>query len=369
MKKISIKPLLEKEAKIRKFIKIIDKNRYYSNFGPLYYKATKLLEKKLKVHAETILLTSSGHSSLQACCNLVKTRSKKKYIILPSFCFYSNPQAIIQSGFEPYFADINLDNFTLNEKEIEKIIKNTNSNVAAIMFVSPMGFPISIDRLNQIKKKYNLEIIYDAADTFLNLDNVNKANFLITVSFHPTKNLPANESGMVICKKKNIKILKSMISFGFDPESIARDAKYLGFNGKLSEYDAAILLANLQSLERKNKIKKNSIFFLKNFLKIGLTNLILIKNFGQKWSSNKVCMYHKNISTNKIRKILIRRNIFIFSPWNKRPMHMHSLFQKYKKTKLLNTLSVYKKIFAIPLPVDLKSKDILRVVDSLRKIN
>jgi len=367
MKKISIKPLLEKESKIRKFIKLIDKNRYYSNFGPLYYKATKLLEKKLKAYAGSILLTSSGHSSLQACCNLIKMQSKKKYIILPSFSFYSNPQAIIQSGFEPYFADINLNNFSLQDEEIEKIIEDTNNNVAAIMFVSPMGFPISIDKLNKVKKKYNIEIIYDAADTFLNLKNINKANFLITVSFHPTKNLPANESGMIICRKKNIKILKSIISFGLDKERM--NAKYIGFNGKLSEYDAAILLANLQSHGVRNRIKKNSVYFFKNFLKMKPKNLNLIENFGLKWFSTKVCMYHKNMSMKKIYKILIKENIFIFSPWSTKPMHFHSLFKKYKKTNLFNTLSIYKKFFAIPLSIDLKETDIKRITNSLSSID
>ena len=74
-----------------------------------------------------------------------------------------------------------------------------------------MGMPISINKLKKIKK-YKCELIYDAADTFNNLSkNLDKINFFTTLSFHPTKNLGSNESGLIICKKKYERKIKDII--------------------------------------------------------------------------------------------------------------------------------------------------------------
>ena len=85
--------------------------------------------------------------------------------------------------------------------------------------------------------------------------------------------------GLIICSKQTKKILESIISFGYIGKN--REAKYLGFNGKFSEYDAAIFLANY---ERKNLIKKKLSKTLKNIstriYKLKLKNLDLQKDIG-----------------------------------------------------------------------------------------
>ena len=81
---------------------------------------------------------------------------------------------------------------------------------------SPFGYPIDVKKLNQIQRKYKIQVIYDAADAFLNFDkNLDNSKIIICCSFHPTKTLPANESGLIICSKQTKKILESIISFGY----------------------------------------------------------------------------------------------------------------------------------------------------------
>ena len=66
------KPLLSSSKNFNYFLRQIDKNRYYSNFGPLYYQCKFKLEKYLNLSRNNIILTSSGHISLLACCCLIK---------------------------------------------------------------------------------------------------------------------------------------------------------------------------------------------------------------------------------------------------------------------------------------------------------
>lgn len=366
-KKISIRPRLAEEKYLKKYLIRIDRNRYYSNFGPLYNFTKDRITKNLKLKKKKIVLTSSGHSSLMACCLLLKQKTKRKYILTTSFNFFSAPQVILQCGFEPYFLDINLSDFSLNFDEIDIAITKLKNNIAGIIVPSPFGLNININNLNSIQRKYSFKVIYDAADTFINFDKkIDEAKVLICCSFHPTKTLPANESGAVFCDKKDEKFIKSIISFGFSGRN--REAKYLGFNGKFSEYDAAIFNSNY---DQKNKIKKklssNINYFYKNFKKLNKKKIFLQNGIGGDWISSKLCFY-SNLQINMLKKKFNNFQIDIYSAWNEKPMHMHRLFKSYKKNELTNTLKLYKNFFTIPFNIDLNKNDINTIIKAIDKI-
>jgi len=98
---------------------------------------------------------------------------------------------------------------------------------------------------------------------------------------------------MIISSKRNENSFKSILNFGIDYKS--RTINFLGFNGKFSEYDAAILDANFDTLnKRKTKIKKISIY-LNNQIKN--KNLIKQNNFGKDWFGLKLILKHKKKTT------------------------------------------------------------------------
>ena len=68
---------LAHSSKVIKYLKEIDKNKYYSNFGPLYEKTRYLIKKRLNLKNNDVILTSSGHSSLLAITKYFRTKTKK----------------------------------------------------------------------------------------------------------------------------------------------------------------------------------------------------------------------------------------------------------------------------------------------------
>ena len=368
-KTLNHQPLLAKSSRIVFYSRQIDKSRYYSNFGPFYNLCKRRLEKYLNLNKNNIILTSSGHTSLLACCYLIKKKNpKKKYILVPSYSFHSNPQTILQSGFEPIFMDINIENLCLDESQISLAFKKYR-NIAAIMFVSPFGYPIDIDYLNKIQKKFRIPIIYDAADTFANFDKkkIDNSEVFITCSFHPTKTLPANESGIIISQNKYLKSLNSIINFGYG-DLISKETKNLGFNGKFSEYDAAILMANLDDIRNiKKKLFKN-ISYLINLLESN--KFIKFQPlFGITWLSLKLLI----ITNKKINfKIIYRKfkdlyRISIYKPWSYFPMHKHSFFRKFKRLPLKNTNFIERRTFCLPFSIDYQKNDLDRLVSLINK--
>lgn len=346
---------LVKHHKLNKYLNNIDQNKWYSNYGPLYNKIKNRLESDIKYSNNSVILTSSGHSSLLAVCKLLRSKTKKKYVLCPSLSFYSNPLAILDSGFEPYFVDINNDDLIMDSTLIDNILKK-NDNIAFLMYVAPFGKPIDINKLNKIQKKYSLPVVYDAADSFLNLNKkISKNKIFITCSFHPTKTIGANESGAIICETKNSEKIKKILNFGIG----LKDQNILGFNGKFSEYDAAILLANYNNIKKKikllNKIKN---FFLKNLNR----NYKMITS--EKFISNKIII-QTNVSINKINKNLQQYSVRIFKLWSKKSMHEINIFKKYKRTKMTNTNLIKKKTICFFMQNMLLANKIIKKLNSI----
>ena len=317
--------------KLIKYLKEIDKNRYYSNFGPLYFKLKKKFERRFNYKNNEIILTSNGHSSLLAITKYLRSKTKKNYVICPSYSFFSNPLSIVDAGFEPIFVDINEKDLILDFDLTQKILKK-NKDIAFIMIVSPFGHKISVNKLNYLRNKFKLPIVYDAADNFLNLEkNIINNKIFISVSFHPTKTFGGNESGMILCPSNHTKHIKDLINFG--------GQKYIGFNGKFSEYDAAILLTNYNQLKKREKNLRS----IHRILKKTLNYKYIFKDSNNN-KSNKFMFYSK-IKKRKIQECFSKFNIQIFNLWSTKSMHELKMFRKYKKTTMKVTNKIKRNLY------------------------
>tara|TARA_Y100000816_G_scaffold167410_1_gene119996 strand:- start:7808 stop:8887 length:1080 start_codon:yes stop_codon:yes gene_type:complete len=350
---------LANSNQLNKYLKEIDRNKYYSNFGPLHEKTRYLIKKKLNLKNNDVILTSSGHSSLLAITKYLKTITKKKYVLCPSFSFYSNPLSIIDSGFKPFFVDISRNNLTIDFDKVEKILKK-RTDVAFLMVVSPFGIPIDLKFLNDFHKKIKIPIIYDAADSFLNLNRNIKNNIIISCSFHPTKTLGANESGLIICKNQISSNIKRILNFGI--ETNKPNLNTIGFNGKFSEYDAAIFLANYKNINKKISRNKKLI---SEFKKV-LTKKFRVLN-SNNIKTNKIIIY-SNVSFSKIFKTLKSFNIVAKKFWSPNPMHKINIFKKYPKTSMNYTNDYSKKYFGFFINKDLKISQVKIISQKLLRI-
>lgn len=338
---------------IKKYFSAIDKNKYYSNFGPLYFMVKKKIMEYLSLNKSyEIILTSSGDSSLFACLLKIKSLTKKKYFLIPSFSFYADVNAVKLAGFEPVFIDINFEKMHSDISNIQnalKEIKDIRHNIAGCLVLSAFGKPIPINKLNEIVRKFKIHLIYDAANAFLNLNSdLNKSNFFTICSFHPSKSFGANESGLIITKKKYYKHLKSIINFGiYDISKKKRDIINFGFNGKFSEYDAGIFLANFKNIIKikKNFLKLNKVFKNSEIFKL-LSNK---KEYETDFARNVFIFIFNKISDHIYFKKKFEKGKLNFKPWGKKLMHEYKLYSKFKKAKLVNSINLKKKMLAISI--------------------
>jgi dTDP-4-amino-4,6-dideoxygalactose transaminase len=121
------------------------------------------------------------------------------------------------------------------------------------------GNPCDVDAIQRIADNYNLKVIYDAAHAFgvrSTGGSVLNAGDLSVLSFHATKVFNTFEGGAIVCPdaktKQRIDHLKN---FGFVDEVTVVAP---GINGKMSEFNAAFGLLQLQhvdaALQRRREI-------------------------------------------------------------------------------------------------------------------
>ena len=102
-----LKAYLPTSEELLPYLREIDLNNTYSNFGPLAYKLTEKISKFYQLDVHSSLLTSSATSALQACILYYLSKSNKKSIkvVTSAWSFPATVQSIISTGQSAYLLD------------------------------------------------------------------------------------------------------------------------------------------------------------------------------------------------------------------------------------------------------------------------
>ncbi len=142
-----------------------------------------------------------------------------------------------------------MDDYTIDVTKIEALI---TEKTTAIIPVHVFGNVCNIEAIEQLAKKYNLKVIYDAAHAFgVKYKNKSIANYgdISMYSFHATKVFHTLEGGCLtfnnpIYKEK----LESYKNFGLSEDY---SIKYIGTNSKMNEFQAAMGICNLRYIDEE----------------------------------------------------------------------------------------------------------------------
>ena len=200
-------------------------------------------------------------------------------VIIPSNTYIATALAVSYAGATPVMVEPDERTYNINPDLIEKeITKKTK----AIMPVHLYGQACNMDPINKVSKKYNLKVIEDAAQAHGATYKGKKCGALGDASgfsFYPTKNLGAlGDAGAVTTNDKELaKKVRALRNYGSEKHYYN---KYMGFNSRLDEMQAAILRVKLRHLEEFNKERKTIAQFYLN----GLQNTNLILPYVPEWS-------------------------------------------------------------------------------------
>ncbi len=181
-------------------------------------------------------------------------------VIVPSFTFAATANSVALTGATPVFADISLDDFTLDPASVESVITDKTK---AIMPVHLYGHPAKMDQLQAIADQHGLLIFEDAAQAHgasLNGTPVGAFGAFAMFSLYPTKNMTSGEGGMVSAATDEIEHqLRLYRNQGMLQQY---HNEVVGLNNRMTDIHAAIGRVQLTKVDAWTQTRQSNAAFL-----------------------------------------------------------------------------------------------------------
>ncbi|MBM4137704.1 MAG: DegT/DnrJ/EryC1/StrS family aminotransferase [Nitrospira sp.] len=197
---------------------------------------------------------ASGTDALHLSLNALGIGKGDEVITTP-FTFFATAEAILYTGATPVFVDIEPDTFNIDVRQIEsKITKGTK----AILPVHLFGLTTDMEEILKIAKKHNLKVIEDCAQSFgagLNGKKAGSFGDAGCFSFYPSKNLGGYGDGGIIALHDTAVAdeIRKLRNHGSKGSYIH---ERIGFNSRLDEIQAGILLIKLNHIDEYNRKRR-----------------------------------------------------------------------------------------------------------------
>jgi len=343
------RPRLPEAAALLPYLREIDANRWYTNYGPLSRRLEALLATRFEVPADGVTLTASATAGLAVTIAAV-ARAGGRYCAVPGWTFAGTAHAVRNAGFVPWFVDIDARSWALTPSRLCAELSRAPGPVAAAVPVIPFGAPFDLGAWEEFQAETGVPVVVDAAASF---DTLVPARVPAVISLHATKVLGAGEGGAVLCRDPGpIRRARQAANFGFHG---ARIAEIAGANAKLSEYHAAVGLAALDGWEQTRG----------GFLRVAghyrdrlaaLDGVALQPGFGTDWISSTF-MVRVSAKGDAVAAALARAGIETRAWWGDGPAG-HPAFHDCPRTPLSETAELAAHVLGLPFAIDLGDAEI-----------
>ncbi|AHF66776.1 DegT/DnrJ/EryC1/StrS family aminotransferase [Pseudomonas cichorii] len=289
---------------------------------------------------------------------------KGKEVIVPSFTFVGSVHAIVIAGAIPVFAEIqSLDCPLADLSDIERKI---TENTGAILAVDVYGYANDYKSLEKLAKQNGLRLFIDSAPAFGSLYQGQRIGGFgdgQIFSFHATKPFNTLEGGCVCTNDTELMSRVAAIrNFG---QSDQGECLYVGLNGKMSEINAIVGLAQLPSLELQLKCRRQAAARLIQGLE-GIPGLNVCQPTGEQepvWQylPVRVDPEHYGMNRDELQHTMATANVMVrkyYSP----ACHLMPAYASPQQTDLKLTEELACSVLALPIYNDMSEAECDRIV-------
>lgn len=170
-------------------------------------------------------------------------------VIVPPYTFVASATAILSIGAIPVFCDIREDTLLI---DAEDAARRVTPRTKAIVAVHIAGQPADMDAVLALAQRHNLKVVEDAAQAHGAAWRGRKVGAIGDIgsfSFQSSKNLSAGEGGIAVTNDRQVaERAWSLANVGRIPEGAWYQHELMGWNLRLTEFQAALLLAQFKRL-------------------------------------------------------------------------------------------------------------------------
>ena len=342
------------------------------------------LERRLERYtgARHAVAVCNGTAALHCACMAAGIGPGDEVITTP-LTFAASANCVLYCGATPVFADVNPETYNIDPESIREHITEATKAVIAVDFT---GQAVEYEAIRAICDEFRLILIEDASHAIATSYKGKKIGSLAdmtTFSFHPVKTVTAGEGGAVTTNSKELYdklVLLHAHGITRDRDQMAHptdDPWYneqvgYGFNYRLTEIQAALLLSQLNKLEQFSRRRKEIVArYDAAFSRI--PQLQIQREIPQ--SDTTRHLYILRLRSDMLR--CSRREFFdalgaegIHSQVHYLPVYWHSHYESlgYEKGLCPQAERYYQEVMSLPLYYSLTNQDVNDVIHIVEKL-
>lgn len=206
----------------------------------------------------------NGTAGLEVALRLAGVE-KGNEVITQALTFVATANAIAYNHAIPVFLDVDLDTMGLSSKAVESFLnefgelrdgvcfnKKTGNKIAACMPMHTFGFPVHIDELLVVCKKWNIPLVEDAAESigsYYKGRHTGGFGLISAFSFNGNKVVTSGGGGCIVSNNENLAIkAKFLTTTAKEPHPYEYVHNQLGYNYRMPNINAALACAQLEVL-------------------------------------------------------------------------------------------------------------------------
>jgi perosamine synthetase len=217
------------------------------------------------------LATTNGTYALIIALRMLGIGPGDEVLTTP-YTFIATIDAILMNNAMPVFVDVDPETFQIDPDKLEEKI---TSKTRAILPVHILGLPADMERILAIAKKHDLIVLEDACQAWLaeiNHQKIGSFGHAGCYSFQTSKNIPIGEGGAIVSNDEDFMDRAfSFHNFGRPYGGMVGDVSggyvMVGTKARMTEYQAAIGLAQLPRLEEQTELRNVNAAYLKSQIK------------------------------------------------------------------------------------------------------
>jgi dTDP-4-amino-4,6-dideoxygalactose transaminase len=326
----------------------------------------------IEAHDRHVAAVSTGHAALHIGLLVAGVRPGDE-VITPSFNNITDFQAILATGGEPVFCDIDDDTLCVDLDEAEKLV---TPRTKAIIVMDYDCVLCDHARVAEFASQYKLRVIHDAAHALGSKYRgkmIGSFSDICMFSFDPVKTITCIDGGaLVVRTQEELEMIHEMRLVGMtQPSSVmyenkrawTYDVRRIGFRYHMANLHAAIGLAQLRKMAIISETRRAACrYYNENLgqireIRVPKTNFEDITPF----------LYYIRVPESKreaLRAHLKERGVDTGIHWQ--PGHWFTLLKHCRSGDLSVTERVGREILSLPLHSCMSRESLDSVITAIR---
>lgn len=311
------------------------------------------------------IATVNGTSALHISLILADVNKDDEVITQP-LTFIATCNAIKYCGAKPIFVDVDLETLGMSPKSLEKFLnenceikdskcinKTTRKTIKACVPMHTFGHPCKIDEIKDICHKWNIVLVEDSAESlgsFYKNKHTGTFGKVGAFSFNGNKIITSGGGGIIVTDDEVLaKKAKHLTTTAKIPHSFEYIHDEIGFNYRMPNLNAALLVAQLENIEKFLLSKRDLANKYKEFFESQNIDFIEEPKNSKSNYWLQALLFEDKKTRDEFLEISNKNGVMTRPIW--KLMNELEMFKVCQKTDLTNAIYLENRVVNIPSSV------------------